>query len=147
MDLNTYQQLACRTSKWQIGDADFQGREHKLYCAIKIGEEAGECAEPIVKAAFNGHAERPESVKEELGDLLWFVQEQARAHGFTLQEVAEHNIAKLSRRYKGETYSDTASIARVDTLAKGAPTSSMRAVATVGKGTVSTAPEAIVEGE
>lgn len=68
-----------------------------------------------------------------------------RTLGFTLDEVLAANIDKLSKRYASGSYSHEASIARADV--EGVATANHRCVATVGKGTVSTAPEAIVEGE
>lgn len=113
MKLNDFQLLAARTSKWQPGEAGFQGRDHKLYCAVKLCEEAGEAGAPVTKSAFNGHAEQRGKVAEELGDALWFIAEQARAHGFTLEEIARRNIEKLKRRYP-HVYTDADSIARRD---------------------------------
>lgn len=140
MTLDEYQALASRTSQWQPGHPQYQGREHKIYCAAKIGEEAGEAASPVIKSAFNGHPENVANVREELGDLMWFISEQARAHGLTLEEVAAGNIEKLQRRYPG-AYRDEDSIARRD-VDEGSPTASMRAIATIEKGSVSTSPEA-----
>ena len=46
--------------------------------------------------------ERPTALAclKELGDCLWYVSQCARLNGFTLQEIAEANIKKLSSRAK-----------------------------------------------
>lgn len=113
LTLNAYQARVSVLSQWQPNDPEFGGERHKLYCAIKLGEESGEAAAPIAKHVFNNQPENPTRVLEELGDALWFIQEQARAHGFTLQQVAEANCAKLERRYPNG-YSHADSLARRD---------------------------------
>lgn len=71
-------------------------------CAGLCGE-AGELAGKISKQ-FRGD-NKPisrEDIKGELGDILWFLSELARWYGFSLHEVAEHNIEKLqSRKQRG----------------------------------------------
>ena len=42
----------------------------------------------------------PERVKEELGDLLWYLSNVATKHGLTLEEVAEFNLNKTGRRWQ-----------------------------------------------
>jgi len=37
-------------------------------------------------------------IKGELGDILWGVSEYATRHGFTLSEIMDYNIAKLTER-------------------------------------------------
>lgn len=39
-----------------------------------------------------------DGVKGELGDILWFVAGLAELFGFTLEEVAQYNLAKLASR-------------------------------------------------
>ena len=41
----------------------------------------------------------PERVREELGDLLWYLSNVATKHGLTLEEVASHNLDKTQRRW------------------------------------------------
>jgi len=45
------------------------------------------------------------NIKEELGDLMWYVALMCNASGISLGEVMEKNIAKLRKRYP-EKYSD-----------------------------------------
>ena len=42
----------------------------------------------------------PERVKEELGDLLWYLSNVATKHGLTLEEVASGNLDKTGRRWQ-----------------------------------------------
>lgn len=62
----------------------------KLICGLT--EETGEVAKKIRK-------EFPvSSIKEELGDVLWFVTKLAHHFGLSLEEVATANVQKLNDR-------------------------------------------------
>lgn len=41
----------------------------------------------------------PDRVKEELGDLLWYLSNVATKHGLTLGDVAAYNLGKTQRRW------------------------------------------------
>lgn len=94
LSLNEYQQLALRTA----GDhGDFEST--LIYTTLGLNGEAGEVAELVKKAFFHGHDLPREQLKHELGDVLWYVAVMAQAMGWSLDEVARENIAKLARRY------------------------------------------------
>ena len=42
----------------------------------------------------------PDRVKEELGDLLWYLSNVATKHGLTLEDVAAYNLCKTQRRWR-----------------------------------------------
>ena len=92
MTLNEYQQLAMRTAGPQI-------LENPFYSTIGLNEEAGEYAGMIKHEHFHGWPENREGKLKELGDVLWYLTACASQQGFTLQEVADRNIAKLKERY------------------------------------------------
>ncbi|NOZ70533.1 MAG: nucleoside triphosphate pyrophosphohydrolase family protein [Chloroflexi bacterium] len=94
MKLNEYQQLALRTAG-NHGELD----RTLMYTALGLNGEAGETAELIKKAFFHGHELDREALKKELGDVLWYLAVMADALGMPLEEVAQHNIDKLARRY------------------------------------------------
>lgn len=94
MELNTYQQLAQRTS----------GNTRPASAKIENGilgmcGEAGECADIIKKYLHQGHEFDREKLAEEVGDVLWYIAETAAGLGLTLEEIAQHNIDKLKARY------------------------------------------------
>lgn len=96
MKLNEYQTLTHRTGKvWDEMPFD----THRMLLAMGLGGEAGEVLEVLKKEIGHGRPRDDEHTAEELGDVLWYVSELARLHGWTLDEVAEANIAKLKRRY------------------------------------------------
>ena len=55
-------------------------------------EEAYEAAE-----AFD--LDDPELMKEELGDVLWYLTAATLARGLTLEELWQYNVEKLEGRY------------------------------------------------
>lgn len=92
--LNEYQAAALRTAGSNRGSI--------TYSMGGVGGEAGEYIDVVKKYLFHGNLSTDEAkskAKKELGDLLWGVAQAADAWGFTLEEVAAENIAKLLVRY------------------------------------------------
>jgi len=94
MTFKEYQEEARKTRQPNAGMA---------YFAAKLPCEAAEVAEPIVKNQFHGKPLDRKAVGKELGDLMWYMSQIADELGFTLEEIAEENIAKLRERH-GEMY-------------------------------------------
>ena len=93
MTLNEYQELAARTINPKL-------------CTMELIDHAkcgmvGEMGEifSIYQKAYQGHGLDPKKVKDELGDLIWFIAELCKGMGWTLEEVCQHNIDKLKVRY------------------------------------------------
>ena len=94
MTLNEYQALAQRTSRKDISKDD-----HLFNGILGLAGEAGECADLVKKQCFqDGRAIRNDLI-DELGDVMWYVAETAAALGVTMEEVAQHNVDKLRKRY------------------------------------------------
>lgn len=89
LSLNAYQNLARKT---RLPTAD------TLYAVMGLAEEAGEVSGLFSKARRKQAPVDPTSLQKELGDVLWMVSAIADDFGFSLSDVAEHNIAKLSDR-------------------------------------------------
>ena len=64
-----------------------------------IGGEGGEIVDIIKKIAFYNKDIDKDHIKEELGDLLWYVNLMLHSIGATWEEVFDLNIAKLEARY------------------------------------------------
>ncbi len=83
----------------------YEGLMGTMHVALAITEEAGEVAGQLKKAwrdegVFDNY--RQGLVKEELGDLLWYIQAMADRLGTSLDELAMLNVEKLkARRAKG----------------------------------------------
>ena len=90
---NEYQKLALRTA----GDDD---AEYLLENGVMgLNGEAGECIDIVKKWHFQGHSLDSKKLKDELGDVLWYVAITAAGIGVTLEDVMQHNIDKLRKRY------------------------------------------------
>lgn len=94
MQLNEYQELAQRTSRKDISKDD-----HLFNGILGLAGEAGECADLVKKHYFQDGREVYMDLIDELGDVLWYVVEAVSALDLTLEEVAQHNVDKLRKRY------------------------------------------------
>lgn len=73
------------------------------YPTLGLAGEAGEVAN-IVKKIQRDHSgiindEIRAKLKDELGDVLWYISACADELGLTLAEVAEFNVQKLAKRH------------------------------------------------
>ena len=73
------------------------------YPTLGLAGEAGEVAN-IVKKIQRDHGgvindEIREKLKDELGDVLWYISACADELGITLDEIAEYNVQKLAKRH------------------------------------------------
>lgn len=96
MTLNEYQTEAMRTASGiTIADND----NLILNGAMGLNGEAGEVIDILKKYMFQGHNLDKEHIAKELGDCLWYIAVCAKGAGYTLDEIAEMNKAKLRKRY------------------------------------------------
>lgn len=74
-----------------------------FYPYFKLAGEVGEICEKVGKAIRDGIPNSYEQeLAKELGDVLWYTSAIAQDLGYTLECVAQMNIAKLtSRRERG----------------------------------------------
>lgn len=75
------------------------GNGQEIACGLGITGEAGEVADLIKKEYFHQHPRNPEKIKDELGDVLYYLAMCASLYEWTLDEVAQHNMNKLAARY------------------------------------------------
>lgn len=87
---------------------------HRLHMAVGISGEAGELLDAIKKAVIYRKPLDTANVKEECGDLLFYITGMLSSIGSNLDEVIAENAAKLSLRYASRSYSNAAAIARND---------------------------------
>ena len=106
MNFKEYQKKALKT-------ALFPKKYRIIYSAIGLGNEAGEVLGKVKKwlrgddGKGSMSKERRLALKDELGDVLWYIAVLARDLGLNLQEIAELNIEKLkSRRKRGTLKGD-----------------------------------------
>jgi NTP pyrophosphatase (non-canonical NTP hydrolase) len=108
IELNEYQKLAGRTSRpFPTPVQDLQ------HAQLGIASEGGEIADTLKKHIAYNQPLDTENLKEELGDLMWYVALGATALGMDLSDICEANIDKLRKRYP-DKYSDEHAAARAD---------------------------------
>ncbi|RLD08958.1 MAG: nucleotide pyrophosphohydrolase [Chloroflexota bacterium] len=108
LTFDRYQELANRSA-----GAGGDGERRLMVSALGLAGEAGEFANLVKKMTAHGHAFDPASLKDELGDVLWYLAEAATASGLNLNEIAQDNVDKLLKRYP-EGFSQQDSINRED---------------------------------
>lgn len=87
---------------------------HTLHMAIGVSGEAGELLDAVKKATIYQKPIDRENVIEELGDLEFYMEGLRQGLNITREETLQHNIAKLSKRYHGGSYSNQAAQERAD---------------------------------
>jgi NTP pyrophosphatase (non-canonical NTP hydrolase) len=107
MGLNEYQQLALRTEK------PLEGLDRLVHAALGAVSDSGELATAVKAAWVYGKNLDGENVREEIGDILWYLAIAADAIETSLSECARCNIEKLKKRYP-EKYTDQDAIKRAD---------------------------------
>ncbi len=102
MELNEYQRLANQTDQQPETGSIEPGPRSILVPLLGMAGEVGELLGEHKKWLRDGDSYKlfPERVKEELGDLLWYLSNVATKHGLTLEEVAEFNLDKTGRRWQ-----------------------------------------------
>lgn len=86
-----------------------------IYAGIGMSGEAGEILDTLKKSMMYGKELNKENLKEECGDLLWYMAVMLSELGISFEDVMQYNIDKLAKRYpNGFTESDA--LARKDKI-------------------------------
>lgn len=83
------------------------------HTAHGIGTESGELIDVIKKHVDYGKPLDREHLKEEAGDLLFYLFDALHKADLTVSEVLAHNVGKLTKRY-AEKYTNEEASARAD---------------------------------
>lgn len=70
--------------------------------ALGLASEAGEVANEYERALREGWTLDRDKVKTELGDVLWNVARLASLNGWSIEDLMDENIDKLTKRYESE---------------------------------------------
>ncbi|MBP6001986.1 MAG: nucleoside triphosphate pyrophosphohydrolase family protein [Pyrinomonadaceae bacterium] len=97
MNFEEYQSAARKTALYP------RRLENLEYPTLGLAGEAGEVAN-IVKKVQRDHdgilnEELRGKLKDELGDVLWYISACADELDLTLTEIAEYNVDKLAKRH------------------------------------------------
>jgi NTP pyrophosphatase (non-canonical NTP hydrolase) len=82
-----------------------------IHGAMGVVTESGELMDAMKKHVFYGADPDKVNLKEELGDLFWYIAVLCDALGISFEEVWETNIAKLKSRY-GEKFNEDGALNR-----------------------------------
>ena len=90
-------------------------KAHLLHMAYALAGEVGELLDGLKKYVIYGKKDLDISnIVEELGDMEFFMEGIRSPLGITRKQTLEQNVAKLSKRYEGGTYSNAAALERAD---------------------------------
>lgn len=94
MEINKYQAEAARTCANIDG-----GIMDDLHMVLGMQTEAAEIADAYKKTIAYKKELDLVNVKEELGDILWYIANLCNIHGWDLRDIMQTNIDKLKARY------------------------------------------------
>jgi NTP pyrophosphatase (non-canonical NTP hydrolase) len=86
------------------------------HAALGIAGEAGELVDAIKKHVIYGKPLDLENVREEIGDIRFYIEALCNILDLHDQTIIQANMNKLAKRYKDLTYSSTSAIQRADKL-------------------------------
>lgn len=70
--------------------------------ALGLASEAGEVANEYERALREGWSLDRDKVQTELGDVLWNVARLASLNGWSIEDLMDENIDKLTKRFTEE---------------------------------------------
>ena len=99
MNFEEYQEAASKTALYPRRLSNLE------YPTLGLAGEAGEVAN-IVKKIQRDHGgvlndETRAKLKDELGDVLWYISACADELGLSIGEIAAYNVDKLAKRHGG----------------------------------------------
>jgi len=105
MNWNDYLKASARTDT-----APGDGTTHAI---LGIVTESGELAGALKKNLFYSKPLDDENVREEIGDLMWYIAKLCRNQHLVLENILSENIDKLLTRYP-EGFSSERATVRLD---------------------------------
>ena len=100
MDMDAYQRESKKTVSETLKKID--ERSYLLYLVLGLVGESGEVADKVKKVIRDDNweisDEKREDLKQELGDVLWYLARLTESFDSSVSEVAEKNIEKLQSR-------------------------------------------------
>lgn len=97
MNIDVYQQDAM---SYRLNTAS------QTYALLNLAAEAGEVVGAAAKYIRDGGMSKEEfsnTIKKELGDVMWMVAAVASDLSLSLSEICQHNLDKLEARQKNNT--------------------------------------------
>ena len=108
MDFEEYQKKSRKTALYPRKEEElkkiFGSVGNLVYPTLGLLGESGEVAEKVKKLIRDKNGvideEFRESIKKELGDVLWYLSQLSTELGISLEDVAKTNLDKLFSRLK-----------------------------------------------
>ena len=94
MEANDYQKLAMRTLNKELDKKDVL-----INAVMGLNGESGEVIDLVKKHLYQGHDLDLDKLKEELGDVAWYIAETCEALDLKMSDVLSENIDKLKKRF------------------------------------------------
>lgn len=115
MDNRTYIELSDRTCKHIDIDGETLDpkRYDLLHATLGIAGESGEIVDAVKKHVIYNKPLDVANMREEIGDIMWYIALACRTLEFDLGELLQENIEKLAKRYP-EKYTDAHASLRLD---------------------------------
>jgi len=85
-----------------------------LHSILAINSEAGELANAYIKKLGYNQRLDLKNVEEELGDILFFIQDLCSCYGWSIGGLIARNMDKLEKRYPGGVWTPKAAKQRAD---------------------------------
>ncbi len=102
MTPNDYQSAVMRTAPTKypsMNGVQPLSLQHILHAQLGISSESGEIADAVKKSLAYRQPLDLLNIKEECGDLLWYISLMLEGCGYTLEDCMAENIDKLKLRY------------------------------------------------
>jgi len=94
MDIQTYQLVSARTLNLKLS-VDSVISE----MVFGMNGEIGEVTEIMKKHLFQGHELNKEHLKEEIGDVMWYLVNLCTIYNIQFTDILDINNEKLNKRY------------------------------------------------
>jgi NTP pyrophosphatase (non-canonical NTP hydrolase) len=94
MKINEYQKAVRRTI-----NNDLSIKDQILNFSLGLSGEVGEVIDLIKKEFFQGHKRNNDKLKDEIGDVFWYLVNLCNELGYDIETVLDMNIEKLNKRY------------------------------------------------
>lgn len=88
-------------------------RASEMHAIIGLCTEAGELQDAYKKHIFYGRPLDTINIREEIGDIAWYLAFLCNEHGWSLSQIMADNIAKLKARYP-DKFTESDAIERKD---------------------------------